>query len=285
MAGAGAAMHLAQGVPNRSAITTASNASLQLGSPLWRYTSNEECKSKYSPKDAEKYGWWFCYISRPEPPTVMIVGSSFANHLYPGFANHPALAGENVLSIGSCRPEWIYEADIYPTTDELSPCTPSRRLDQQQIINETASRYRPKLIIVSGLGEEPDDNYTERLGKRISFFEEQGARVVLVLPQPTAEFNLSACFGRRLRLGPKSCDIPYEQIQQMRAVQAPLIERMKKTNPRVQFFDTTQVFCTFQNCSFIKDKLPLFRDQYSHFSEFGSSEVAKLFFEQIHIRD
>jgi hypothetical protein len=56
-----------------------------------------------------------------------------------------------------------------------------------------------------------------------------------------------------------------------------LRDQLGKTNPNVAFFDQNELFCHGENCSFVRDGMPLFRDEFHHLSEYGSKELAKVF--------
>ncbi|MFY9838286.1 MAG: hypothetical protein WAK55_17810 [Xanthobacteraceae bacterium] len=59
---------------------------------------------RYPFKEANKYQWWFCMQNRNADPTVLLLGDSYANALYPGFAHNDALKAQTILSIGDCGP-------------------------------------------------------------------------------------------------------------------------------------------------------------------------------------
>ena len=49
------------------------------------------------------------------------------------------------------------------------------------------------------------------------------------------------------------------------------------THPELRFFDQNIVFCESDECSYLKDGLPLYRDSYSHLSEYASLQLQKPF--------
>ena len=55
-------------------------------------------------------------------------------------------------------------------------------------------------------------------------------------------------------------------------------EKIRQSNPEVQFFDQNDVFCEFDECRFkTEEGTPLYRDEHFHLSEFASLEVGRDF--------
>jgi peptidoglycan/LPS O-acetylase OafA/YrhL len=273
---AGFTIYFFGGAPHRVETSLSPEAREQIVGPLWRHTVDDDCKTRFPLADVENYGYWFCKISSPRPPTIMIVGSSYANHYYPGFAQHPDLAEETVLSIGACDPAWIDESDVRPSSDVFSPCTSARRLAQQVLINGIAAQGTLKLVVLAGFGDTTSPDYIDRVRRRVDFFEQSGARVALFGPHVKLDLPISVCFPRPLQKKHEGCNIPPERIDDVRQSFRPLVETLRRSNPNVIVFDPNGIFCG-ETCSFVRDDMPLFRDQYNHFTEHSSELLANRF--------
>ena len=274
----GYATWMSAGFPERSNVKPYEYAFAQFVGPLWKYTKNDYCLNTYQkPQDFFSYQWYFCYASKNRAPDVLLVGNSYANHLFPGIAHNSHMEEKSVLSIGTCSP------DLSPSTapaDGTSPCSGARPQDQANIIKGiTESSKTVKLVILAGLENETNSSLIEAAKEKIDFFESRGATVVVFTPHVKIKYDIKSCYGRPLISQQKDCKISAKAINESREAFQPFIESMTKSNPHVKFFDTNSLFCTDGNCSYIKEGIPLLRDDSSHFSEFGSVELAKQFVE------
>ena len=110
----GMAVFLSAGLPNRSAIAAVARFNDSLA---WQYAANQTCLDKFD-YPGRKGVWWFC-AANGSAPTVLLLGNSYANHLYPGLVGNDRFRGQKFTSIGSCDPaseiDWGYEEnDISP---------------------------------------------------------------------------------------------------------------------------------------------------------------------------
>ncbi|WP_051447593.1 acyltransferase family protein [Rhizobium leguminosarum] len=266
-----------QGIPERPAIQRLAGAQALFVGPLWQFTSNDICKQRYPLAGSEKYGWWFCMANKDADPTVLILGSSYANHHYPGIASNEAFAGQSVLSIGSCEPGWVTESDVEANldADEFNPCTTRHAYDQMNMINGIIAKGTIKLAILDGLVRSPPTPaYIEAVEKRIAFLEAHGAKVVLYTPHMKSDYFIKACFARPLRSPAETCEVPISRAEEITKTMKPLVDHLRSTHPEVAIFDPNTLFCNGATCSFKRDGKPLFRDEYNHLSEFGSDKMA-----------
>lgn len=264
------------GFPERSNVKPYEYAFAQFVGPLWKYTENDYCLNTYQkPKDLSSYKWYFCYSSKNKAPDILLVGNSYANHLLPGLAHNSSMNNKSVLSIGTCSP------DLLPNTEQgdiPSPCSGTRPQEQTNIIKSiAASSQSVKLVILSGLENKTNPSLIEAAKEKIDFFESKGATVVIFTPHLKIKYDIKSCYGRPLISQQKDCKINAAEINEHRIAFQPFIDSMAKSNPRVKFFDTNSLFCSSGECSYVKDGIPLLRDEASHLSEFGSIELAKLF--------
>lgn len=275
--GAGYIVYDSDGVKSRSHVVKMNSINAQFVGPLWKFAKNDLCESKYPFADTEKYGWWFCMANSPEKPTLLLLGSSFANHLYPGFALNDEFKHHSVLSIGTCDAGWVERSD--PTTELTSlPCSGQRRFDQQEFINhlvvkENSIRY----VVIGGVRHNTDPGYLERLRKRINFLEKNNIKVIIFNPHVRLKYDIKGCYARPLKENEKTCQVPVGDYAEVAKNFNQLMETLLETNPNVLVFDQNTVFCDARVCHFKLPVMPAFRDEYSHYSEFASRLVIEEF--------
>jgi peptidoglycan/LPS O-acetylase OafA/YrhL len=278
------------GLPFRENVKQAEMVNKEFSGTLWKYMQNEACLTKYPLEGTKGYGWWFCMASKKEDPTLLLIGSSYANDLYPGFINNSSFSKHSVLSIGTCDPAWIDESMFVQSKPgfDYSPCAGYRHRDQQKLINEIIEKSKSlKFVILNGLKNNPDYDYIERLKRRIDFIESKGAKVIIFLPRVAidfdehgrmlVDFDIKGCFARPYKNPKFGCEIEIDKINKAVIGFTPLVNEISKTHPNVKFFDQTELFCKNGNCSFIRNQMPLIRDIYGHMSEYGSTELSGIF--------
>jgi len=273
---AGLATFKAHGLPRRAAAGAAELFQKQFS--RWPYENNLLCKTRYPFPEARAYSAWFCVTNRDAAPTVLVLGNSYANHLYAGLVSDPQLRGNTVLSIGSCSADMGY-VEHNPLFDRSYACNAERPLHQRQFIDEIVIQSGSvKYAIIDGLTYRYDGNFIPNLEKRVAFLEQHGIQVIVFVPHIRANGrDLRGCFSRPLRRRALNCDLEPTAREELDAAFAPVIAHLSSTHPAVKFFDQNRVFCDDRRCSLIRNGMPLFRDRKSHYSEFGSAEVSKLF--------
>jgi peptidoglycan/LPS O-acetylase OafA/YrhL len=273
----GFATYRYDGLAFRESVRTAQRVSAEFVGPTWQYARNELCTTRYPFPEANDYRWWFCMQARDEPPTVLVLGNSFANDLYAGLATNPRLAHHNPLSIGTCDPGWV-DATTLSATVDASPCSGFRALHQQRLVDRIVEQSRSvRFALLGGLPHYPDDAYIAALTKRIDFLERAGITVVVFAPYIRIDYDIRACFARPLRQAARDCEVPLSERDRVTAGFAPLVKRISTTNPKVAFFDQNALFCDASTCSMVKDGMPLLRDEFHHLSEYGSVRMVALF--------
>jgi hypothetical protein len=117
-----------------------------------------------------------------------------------------------------------------------------------------------------------------KLGRSISFFERQGAKVIVFSPHLIPAYGISSCYARPLIPATQDC-IESTEIRDIAAQDFQTFsERIRQSNPEVLFFDQNSAFCDSDECQFkTEDGIPLYRDENFHLSEFASLEVGRDF--------
>ena len=263
-----------------------SEASAQFVGPGWKYAKNDICLRRYPFKEADSYGWWFCMQNRDAAPTVFLLGDSYANALYPGFAHNDALKAQTILSIGDCglgvpghrnTPE---DADEINTTLEVNnPCYGQHGIEQQQFIQDVIADNRSlKYVIMQNSGGTSDFVDLAGLLKIIDFIEQHGSTIILFTPQLAPPYDIKSCVPRLFGYTAHKCEIdPSERIKLDRSLK-PVIDWLKINRPEVLVFDQNELFCDgATKCSMMRNGIPLLRDEYGHLSEYGSVLLGELF--------
>jgi peptidoglycan/LPS O-acetylase OafA/YrhL len=246
-------------------------ANAQFVGPLWKYMTNDICLHRYPFKEADGYAWWFCIQSRNTGPTVLLLGDSFANALYPGFAHNDALKAQTILSIGDCGPGEPLNIAVY------NPCSGQRRFDQQQFINNIIAAERSLKYVIMNNSDQPNDAYIADILGRIEFVEQHGATAIIFTPQLELPYDIKSCVPRVLGYAAHSCDADVSERAKLDRALIPLIHQLKSRHPEALVFDQNELFCDGTKCSMMHQGIPLLRDEYRHLSEYGSTLLASLF--------
>ncbi len=267
----GLLMSFQQGFPDRSPeMQEAKIASSYFVGPLWEYSNNQLCVERYDFPERETLPWWFCMTNNDKSPDVVILGNSYANQLYPGLVQNDAFDHLTFLSIGICHPTW-----------QENPTIPMRCKSQQEYIYDIflSSNEQIRFVILGGMPPkgEWDDAYVTQLGESISFFEKQGAKVIVFSPHLTLDYHINSCYARPLVPASNDCIESKEMLEVAAQDFQTFSERIQESNPEVLFFDQNAVFCNFEECRFkTEEGVPLFRDL-SHVSEFASLGIGRNF--------
>ncbi|BEP92853.1 hypothetical protein GmRootA79_12370 [Acidovorax sp. A79] len=265
------------GLKSRSGIVQMDSINAQFVGPGWKFMKNDTCLSKYPLVDVEKYGWWFCMASSQEKPTLLLLGNSFANHLYPGLALNDDLKHHSVLSIGACDPAWVEMSDPVSELSTL-PCSGHRQFEQQELINNIVLKEKSiRYAIIDGIPINMKEGYIKRLQRRVDFLEKNGVNVILFSPHVRMDYDIKNCYARPLKESKRDCQISAENYMKIMKYFNWLVDEIRQTNPKILAFNQNSTFCNERGCQFKLPVMPAFRDEYFHLSEFASKLVAKEF--------
>ena len=125
------------------------------------------------------------------------------------------------------------------------------------------------------------ESYSERIVDRVGQIRAAGSHVVVILPHIRSTYPVRGCFARPLLSPTYTCEISRETIEAFRAGSAPLALAVHRKFPEVVVFDPNEVFCSNEQCSFVLDGRPMFRDEYDHFTIHASEVAVRAMIEQI----
>jgi len=271
----GAAVFSGNGLPNRSIEVAQEEANLQMVGPTWKYTKNDLCVSLYP--DTFRY---FCSQEREGAPTLILMGNSYANHLYGGLVEDKRFSRQNVLSYGSCQPGG-YPIDC-ETQETIIKNNPSIKF---AILSSLWPRLdeRGTLVDMFTEAELPGGanfaaTYVKFLDEKLSFLKAQGVQAVIFSPKPEVMYDIRTCFTRPFGAPANTCRVLQSEVDKQQAGIDAVIEEVHRLHPDVPVFQQNPLFCDSGECRLVKDGMPLLRD-FRHYSEFGSRQIIALFAE------
>ncbi len=254
LAGISTVIYLTDGLKGRADRDLRGSIAAQLGGSLWAYSENDLCRDIYGSGPR-----LFCIQNKAGDPTLMLVGNSYANHLYPGAL--AAFPNEKILNVGTCDPS--------TKDNDKSDC-----ILQDSIIAKNASI---KTIILSSDWRGPySENDAAALRERVSWMIGLGKRVYLFGPKLDLPFHVRECFSRPYQLNIKDCTLTRNEELKRKDEITSMLNGAILGIRGAEYFDQLPLFCNSQSCTPIRDELPLLRDQ-GHYSVFGSTLIMKAF--------
>jgi hypothetical protein len=223
---------------------------------------------------------YFCSQEKPSPPTVILIGNSYANHLYGGLVESERFSKQNILSYGSCEPGG-YQIDC-DMQEQIISEQPSIKY---AIISSLWPRIREDGEIVNMIsGESLNYNmsffkrYEDFLSAKIDFLNKHGVTTIIFKPKPEVAYEPRTCFARPFAPAANSCIVSLDEVGKQQAGIVAVIDRVAAKHPEAFVFDQNPLFCNDKHCSLVKDGVPLLRD-FRHYNEFGSRLIIERFAE------
>jgi peptidoglycan/LPS O-acetylase OafA/YrhL len=246
----------------------------QLVGAEWKYKQNQICLNQYSFKEAKDYGWWFCIQNKEGSPSIIILGSSFANHLYPGFIYNQKLRDKSILNIGSCS---IALEDSDPDTIGAHPCAYKRPSSQRAFINDLIAKHPSiRFVILSGFSDRVTKTYLQNIEEEILTLKKNKVQLIIFTPHLQPAFDPRLCYSAPFRKEVKDCTFSPDKFHALQEQFEPIKKTILKSDPTALFFDPNAMYCVDKVCSYISNGIPLNRDQ-GHYSEYGSIQLNKYF--------
>jgi len=268
---------------------------------------NAACAARFS---AEMAIPEFCTLSAAREPTILLLGDSFAWHLYHGLASGADAAGDTVLALGqgSCVPFFGFSAEkSLPARDgcaaagakamDLALHSPSVRtvVLSAQLYLQGYRRFTDFQWINFGFTEAIwnsvsgiDGNANFRvsivaaLRDTIGRLDATGKKIVFVFDTPRLPFDPKICalgYEIPLRKGAvgltRPCAMEREKFDgEGNAQYRELVLGVLRSFPRVRVFDPASILCDAQWCWAVRDGTYLYRDAAGHLSQDGSRYLA-----------
>lgn len=249
---------------------------------------NQVCTQAY-PDFADQY----CAKSKAAEPTILLLGDSHSNNLYPGIAEVMKGSEDVVLNFarGGCMPS-------IDSKESSNPCTAQNNraikfVEQHTSVQTIIIASRGPLYLTGNGLNEPEFKNTlsssELLEMREAFsiglsatirrFLPMNRKIILILDVPELGFNPKSCVNTRpLRLTESGvrqpCAISRQAYDERNRDYRALVTSVLKDFPAVQMFDAAAQLCDTQWCWATKDGHILYRDD-DHLSVQGSLYVAR----------
>lgn len=264
-----------EGAPWRAAVTDQQDLNKLMVGPSWKYTKNDLCASLYAPTFR-----YFCSQEKSSPPTVILIGNSYANHLYAGLVGSKYFSKQNILSYGSCEPGG-YQIDC----DMQEQIVSEQPTIKFAILSALWPRIGPEgqfLDMSTGEPLKGGDGYSTRyenyLNKKIDFMNKHGVTTIIFRPKPEIKYDARTCLARPFAPPANDCLVPLSEVKKQQDGINAVIDRVSAKHPEVFVFDQNPLFCDESVCSVKKNGIPLLRDN-GHYNEYGSRLIIEMFTE------
>jgi peptidoglycan/LPS O-acetylase OafA/YrhL len=259
------------GFPDRPFIKEYRAITNLLEGPFWTYTTNDICTQR-NPGEFR----YFCTQSQDSPPEIILLGNSFANHLYAGLVGNKAFEGRSIMSYGSCEPGGdITECD---RIEQLITANSTLRLaiislkwpsfnEQGQYQDQDQEPANGDFASLPGVSA---DAYIEFLTAQIKFLQSKGINIVIFGPKAELAHDIRHCVPRPFRPTGIGCSVTRGDVHEQQKGIMAVFSTVLGLHPDVVFYDQNPLFCDTLTCQFVKNGLPLLRDGNGHYSQYGS---------------
>lgn len=262
----------------------------------WIISSNPACMKAY-PAFAKHY----CLLSDPvKEPTVMLLGDSHSNHLYPGLVKALESTEEVVLNLGIAGcPPFSGLASFQKGERDICVDTAKKALQvattSKQVKIVVLSSRGPLYLTGRGFGDSGSEDrqlslsdspevtdfrmvYEIAMRQTLSDLVKSEKEIVFVLGTPELGFYPEFCVNSRIVWFTKSvrepCAVSKKEFVYRNREYREVVARVLKDFPRVRVFDASERLCDSYWCWGMKDGQMFYRDD-SHLSVVGSEYVAK----------
>jgi hypothetical protein len=293
------------GVPSRSNIAPYVATSIDANRDKeWNYAQNDICNEQF-PYEQRREDWHFCILEKDAAPTLMLVGNSFANHLFPGLANMPELKNHNILQFGICFPvigvsftayrqghpchgaNAVTEADYVSGIIEKNPTIRYAIINSPWPAFDNAGRSvkYTDMAVEGGVfrsnnpvhGETSYDAFMAGLDRRIAFVVEHGVQPVLFMATPQLPYPPETCLvSRPLKSADNDCRAIVRDEAAIHARFREGVASLVSKYPTLRTFDASAAVCGSEYCDLVQRNRLLLRDV-GHLSVYGSGIVADAF--------
>lgn len=267
---------------------------------------NSGCRNSFPDASTLDY----CVISNPLPPTVLVVGDSHSNSLFPGLSVELKNTQHNAMNLGRGGCPLLLGVEVIGKksahkcvefTNETFQFLANNKTIKTVILTSRGASY----ISGRGFGDDPSEvSINEKLvmegqsktaSNREVFIQSLELtlqkllslqkNVIFVLDVPELGFDPRRCveihrFQEYFTTPRDECGIEVATFKQRNLEYRNSVLQVLKKFPSVKIFDAASEICDSNWCSGTRDGRLLYRDD-DHLSEFGSKLVARQLVELI----
>nr|WP_255520390.1 acyltransferase family protein [Undibacterium sp. 14-3-2] len=257
-----------------------------------------ECLKRYPNFGDDKA----CRLQKNAPPTVMLIGDSHANHLFPGLAEHfKDESGINILNLSVTGRGWgpallnvghtpgdlSYLPQAIKLTNEAISAAENTSSVQLVIMAMFGQAYVPtyqseeQQIFLQGHPEIKDEKKIWEIGMRntLTRLLDKGKKIIYVLDSPALDFSPRSCVDSRPfhlmnhNYERTPCAVKRTAFDDANREYRKVVINVLKDYPQVKIFDAGSYFCDGSLCWAKKNGEILYRDEH-HLTLDGSRFVA-----------
>lgn len=271
------------GYPNRFNYQQAWNE----GEPnpkMWlkKWIAQKSCTEKFGIDEAG-----FCMMKdTTKMPTVVLIGDSHANHLYPALQAY-SFKDENLLQLGLSSCPAVFDipkgkcSQVTNKALEIAISTPSIHtvvlnsieLENFDLINEKKFNFVKEFFSNEKRVADTTTFFQQAERKTFQRLIEANKRVIFILDIPRLNFHPSSCVKRPFKISGQMertpCAVPFEAWQQNHENYQKVLFDILKDFPQITVWNPTGAFCDDKYCWAVRDNKMLYRDE-NHLNEVGS---------------
>lgn len=229
-----------------------------------------------------------CAITDPSrSPTILVVGDSHAEHLFPGLSEVLSSRGENVLMLARSGtvPLWKVVSVRRPDSNlddifEYAERTPTLHTILlggfwESYFEKNGARHPGGLYknhIYDSLATEDKDEsavFKRGLSRTIEKLIPLGKKIAVFLDIPILPFHIEKCLPRPYYSIEENCSFPIEQGITTQGSARTFIQETLKSYPAIKIYDPYPFLCPAGTCSLLQDEQIVYSDNF-HLSELGS---------------
>ncbi len=257
----------------------------------WTWWDEPGCQSRFplSP----------CQVDT-EKPTVLLLGDSHGNAVYPGLAERFS----GVLHAGTCPPFDQVIGYSERNKEGSAPCFDPGYLDMKsklvdrvpsaqvvvlaaywglslsgeyydRVDSEVHGRYFVESLLPSEKRLERGEVVFRGLSRTVESLFSKGKKVIFVrdVPELFSDVRAHCQIDRLAGVWKPDCTFPFARALPSRELETVLVDRLKARFPKLTIVDPTPSFCDAEQCYFIRDNQVLYRDRH-HLALAGSRLIA-----------
>jgi len=281
------------GFPFRSSLE---NVKLKIGDLTWERSKFDyyiNCPSELASKEPSLN---FCLLSANSPPHIAIFGDSHAEDKFPGFANIdkkntwlligndscPPVSGINVaapVSEQNCQRKMEKALEYIVNTPSIHTVVlsffGSYMLNSSFSADHKRMKSGPQDVKITSeefFSKNKIELFYLGLEKTVINIEMHNKQVVVIIDVPELPFMPRDCIERPFTLERNNhCKLSAATAHDRQKVLREVLFKLAEAHPRMRVYDSLNLLCDKENCSFETDDMLIYRD--SHHLSFRGSNV------------